>query len=78
MPWKECHIIDERLRFVGRLVDSEPASPRLATRFTTGTRRLGCTGSTIGVGAPSGKPIGCRWRLRDQDPSCCRGCSGEK
>lgn len=23
MPWKECHVVDERLRFVGRLLDGE-------------------------------------------------------
>src|SRR3954471_22222055 len=23
MPWKECHIVDERLRFVARLLDGE-------------------------------------------------------
>jgi hypothetical protein len=21
MPWKECHVMDERLRFVGRLLE---------------------------------------------------------
>ena len=24
MPWKECHIVDERLRFVARVLDGEP------------------------------------------------------
>jgi hypothetical protein len=23
MPWKECHVMDERLRFVVRLLDGE-------------------------------------------------------
>ena len=23
MPWKECSVMDERLRFVGRLLDGE-------------------------------------------------------
>jgi hypothetical protein len=23
MPWKECHIVDERLRFIARLLDGE-------------------------------------------------------
>jgi hypothetical protein len=23
MPWKECHIMDERLRFVARLLEGE-------------------------------------------------------
>lgn len=28
MPWKECHIVDERLRFVARLLEGEhPARP---------------------------------------------------
>jgi putative transposase len=26
MPWKECHIVDERLRFIARLVDGEKMS----------------------------------------------------
>jgi hypothetical protein len=28
MPWKECHVMDERLRFVARLLEGEkmPAS----------------------------------------------------
>ena len=24
MPWKECHVMDERLRFVARRLDGEP------------------------------------------------------
>ena len=23
MPWKECHVLDERLRFIARLLDGE-------------------------------------------------------
>ena len=23
MPWKECHVMDERLRFVARLLEAE-------------------------------------------------------
>ena len=23
MPWKECHIVEERLRFIARLLDGE-------------------------------------------------------
>jgi hypothetical protein len=26
MPWKECHVVDERLRFVARLLDGEKMS----------------------------------------------------
>jgi putative transposase len=27
MPWKECHVEDERLRFVARLLDGEKMAP---------------------------------------------------
>ena len=27
MPWKECHVVDERLRFVARLLDGEKMRP---------------------------------------------------
>src|SRR4029078_3785323 len=30
MPWKECHVVDERLRFVARLLDGEKMSPLCA------------------------------------------------
>ena len=26
MPWKECHVMDERLRFVARLLEGEKIS----------------------------------------------------
>ena len=26
MPWKECHVMDERLKFVARLLDGEAMS----------------------------------------------------
>lgn len=34
MPWKECSIMDERLRFVARILDGEPDRrlPRLRHR----------------------------------------------
>lgn len=32
MPWKECHVMDERLRFVGRLLDGEKMA-RLCEEF---------------------------------------------
>jgi helix-turn-helix protein len=32
MPWKECHVEDERLRFVARLLDGEKMA-RLCTEF---------------------------------------------
>ena len=30
MPWKECHVVDERLRFVARLLDGEKMAPLCA------------------------------------------------
>src|SRR3569832_1075600 len=32
MPWKECHVMDERLRFVARLLEGEKMT-RLCTEF---------------------------------------------
>ena len=32
MPWKECHVVDERLRFVARLLDGEKMA-RLCAEF---------------------------------------------
>ena len=28
MPWKECHVMDERVRFVARLLDGEKMAVR--------------------------------------------------
>ena len=53
MPWKECHVVDERLRFVARLLDGEKMaglcrefgiSGRLVTRSTSGTRTAASMG----------------------------------
>ena len=30
MPWKECHVMDERLRFVARLLEGEKRAPLCA------------------------------------------------
>ena len=30
MPWKECHVEDERLRFVARLLEGEKMAPPCA------------------------------------------------
>jgi hypothetical protein len=53
MPWKECHVVDERVRFVRRLLDGE-AMTTLCEEFgisrKTGYKifqrisRLGCAG----------------------------------
>src|SRR5207249_11242685 len=30
LPWKECHVMDERLRFVARLLEGEKMAPLCA------------------------------------------------
>ena len=30
MPWKECHVMDERVRFVARLLEGEKMAPLCA------------------------------------------------
>jgi hypothetical protein len=30
MPWKNCHIMDDRLRFVARLLEGEKTAPLCA------------------------------------------------
>ena len=37
MPWKECHVMDERLRFVARLLEGE--------KMTAVRRWLACPSS---------------------------------
>jgi len=27
MPWKECNVVEERIRFIGRLLDGEKMAP---------------------------------------------------
>lgn len=53
MPWQECYKMDERLKFVARLLDGEKIavlcrefeiSRKLATRSTPGTRTAGWRG----------------------------------
>jgi hypothetical protein len=40
MPWKECHVMDERLRFVARLLEGEKMAP-LCAEFGI-SRKTGC------------------------------------
>ena len=51
MPWKECHVMDERLRFVARRLEGESMSAlcaefgiaaRPATRSLSALGRLAC------------------------------------
>ena len=73
MPWKECHVMDERLRFVARLLDGEKMA-RLCAEFgisrKTGykifDRYKGCglDGLTDRSRGPTGRPTSCRSRSR--------------
>jgi len=58
MPWKECHVMDERLRFVARLLEGEKMAPLCAefgisrkTGYKIFERYKDC-----GVAAFSGRP----------------------
>ena len=74
MPWKECHVTDERGRFVSRLLDGEKMA-RLCAEFgisrKTGYKiferyqRLGVRGPRTGAAGPIATPISCRWRSRN-------------
>jgi hypothetical protein len=52
MPWKECHAVDERARFVARLVDGESMTALCEefgisrkTGYKIATRYAGCGGA---------------------------------
>ena len=61
MPWKECHVMDERLRFVARLLEGEKMAPLCAEfgisrktgyKISTATRTAGSRPSAIGPDRP--------------------------
>ena len=69
MPWKECHVMDERLRFVARLLEGEQMAPQsgvwpgrnLAAHNTVIPAYLAMSSLTpaeskIGVGVQDGTP----------------------
>jgi hypothetical protein len=73
MPWKECHVMDERLRFVARLLEGRkwrPSAPnsaspaRPATRFLTATKTPASRRSPIAAGDRIVRRIACRHRSR--------------
>ena len=73
MPWKECHVMDERLRFVARLLEGETMvalceefgiSRKTGHKNTNGPGRLGCRASPIAADGPIATRISCRWWLR--------------
>jgi len=41
MPWKECHVMDERLRFVARLLEGEKMAPLCASSASHARRLQG-------------------------------------
>ena len=62
MPWKECHVVDERLRFIARLLDGEKMAPVCADfgisrktgyKIYDRYKDFGLRGSPIGVAAVS-------------------------
>ena len=73
MPWKECHVMDERLRFVARLLEGEKMAPLCAefgisrkTGYKIFDRYKDCgvRRSPIGAGGPIARRIGCPRRSR--------------
>ena len=77
MPWKECHVMDERLRFVARLLEGEKMAPLCAefgisrkTGYKIFDRYKDCGVQALAIAATgrTDRRIGCRrpWR----PPSC--------
>ena len=74
MFWKECHVMDERLRVVARLLEGEKMAPlcaefsgfraRPATRSTTVTKIAGSRPLATGVTERIARRIGCRPPLK--------------
>ncbi len=73
MPWKECHVMDERLRFVARLLEGEKMAPlcanlgsrgRPATRSSIATRTAASRRSRIEAGGRIARRIDGRRRLK--------------
>ena len=74
MPWKECHVMDERLRFVARLLEGEKMAPLCAefgisrkTGYKIFDRYKDCGVAglhAIGAGGRIARRIGCRRRSK--------------
>jgi len=73
MPWKECNRMDERLRFVARLLDGEKMavvcrefgiSRKTGYKSSIATRMTVSAGWRTAPGAPTGIPTSCRSRLK--------------
>ena len=70
MPWKECHVMDERLRFVARLIEGETMvalceefriSRKTGHKIWQRTRQSGCRASPIAADDRTATRISCRW-----------------
>ncbi len=46
MPWKECHIMDERVRFVARLLDGEKMRRSAPSSGSRERPAISCTTAT--------------------------------
>ena len=75
MPWKESSVVDERLRFVGRLLDGESMSEvceefgtrgRPATRSSTASRSMASRRSSTAQDVRCAPPTSCRCRSSGQ------------
>ena len=73
MPWKECHVMDERLRFVARLLEGEQMAPLCAEfgisrktgyKIFDRSKTAGCRPSAIAVTGRTGRRIASPRRLR--------------
>jgi transposase len=73
MPWKECHVVDERTRFVARLMDGETMTAlceefgisrktgyKIAQRF----QQIGVRGLSDRSDGPIDTRISCRQRSK--------------
>ena len=72
MPWRECYKMDERLRFVARLLDGEKMAVvcrdfdiSRKTGYKIFQRYKDCGGSPTAAADPIGTPIACRSRSRN-------------
>ena len=68
MPWKECHVMDERIRFVARLLEGEKMAP-LCAEFGI-SRKTGYKTSAIRIAVWRHSPTGTVGRIAR--PTDCR------
>ena len=71
MPWKECHVVDERVRFIARLLDGEPTligdEPHRPVQGGSGANRIRAFGKLPRLVRPivlAALPSSAPWRRR--------------